>query len=183
MREKSTEFKCGKCGGSHKPKSCPAYGKTCHNCGKDNHFSKCCNAMSTKKKVYTELDFVVDSVETCSTDRTEWVVPIEVNETIIPFKLDTGAQVNLLSMEDYKTLTVKSKINPVKIKVTGYTGETVPVKGSCIATFKSRRQIKSQLLIMDKRVQPILGLSACEKLNLVKKVFVVMSPEASNDSD
>ena len=144
-REKSTESKCAKCGGSHKPKSCPAYGKTCPNCGKDNHFSKCCNATSTKKKVYTvdeeKLDFVVDSVETCSTDRTEWVVPIEVNETIIPFKLDTGAQVN----------------HPVKIKVTGYTGETVPVKGSCIATFKSKgRQIKLQLLIVDKHVQPIL---------------------------
>lgn len=27
QRENSAEFKCHKCGGSHKPKSCPAFGK------------------------------------------------------------------------------------------------------------------------------------------------------------
>lgn len=26
----------------------------------------------------------------------EWIVPIEVNDTIIPLKLDTGAHVNLI---------------------------------------------------------------------------------------
>ena len=89
-----------------------------------------------------------------------------VNETIIPFKLDTGAQVNLLSVADYSKLKVKSKIHPVNIKVTGYTGESMPVKGSCVATF-----------------QPIYrSLSACEKLDLVKRVFVVAS-ELNNDQD
>ena len=162
-REKATEFKCSKCGYSHKPASCPAYGKSCNTCGKNNQFSKCCRAdkdkgKKIKKKVYaveedsdSDSTFVCDSVQTCEkADKAEWIVPIEVNKTVIPFKLDTGAQVNLLSMEDYKTLTVKSKILPVKMKVTGYTGDIVPVKGSCIATFKNKgRQIKAQLLIVD----------------------------------
>ena len=46
------EFKCGKCGNSHKPKSCPAFGKSCNNCGKNNRFSKCCKATQTKEKVH-----------------------------------------------------------------------------------------------------------------------------------
>lgn len=187
-REKSSEYKCKRCGNSHKPKSCPAYGKSCNNCGKINHFSTCCKATKINKKVHAvgedEEEFVVDSVQTCGTEKAEWIVPIEVNKTIIPFKLDTGAQVNLISIKDYRTLTVKGKIHPVKVKVTGYTGEAIPVKGSCIATFKNKgRQIKTQLLIVDKSVQPILGLSACEKLNLVKKVFVVTTPSTSNDHD
>jgi hypothetical protein len=79
-----------------------------------------------------------------------------VNETIIPFKLDTGAQVNLLSLDDYKTLKVK-------MKVTGYTGENVPVKGSCIVTLQHKgKQFRAQLLIVEKSVQPILGINACE---------------------
>lgn len=98
----------------------------------------------------------MDVVQACTTEKEEWIVPIEVNKTIIPFKLDTGAHVNLLSLEDYKTLTVKSKIHPLKTKVTGYTGERVPVKGGCIATFKHKgRQIRAQLLIVDMSVQPI----------------------------
>ncbi len=44
------------------------------------------------------------------TDKGEWIVPLTVNETIIPFKLDTGAQVNLLSMDDYRTFSKKQKL-------------------------------------------------------------------------
>uniref|UniRef100_A0A3Q2DAV3 ribonuclease H n=1 Tax=Cyprinodon variegatus TaxID=28743 RepID=A0A3Q2DAV3_CYPVA len=111
-------------------------------------------------------------------------MPIKVNETVIPFKLDTGAHVNLLSWEDYKIMTVKSKIHPIKTKVTGYTGERIPVKGGCIATFQHKgQQIQAQLLIVDANVQPILGLKTCTKLNLVKRVFVVTSPGTVNDHD
>lgn len=116
----------------------------------------------------------MDVVQAHTKEKEEWIVPIEVNETIIPFKLDTGAHVNLLSFEDYKTLKVKSKIHPIKTKVTGYTGERVPVKGGCIATFKHRgQQIRALLLIVDTIAQPILGLKTCTKLNLVKRVFSV----------
>lgn len=69
------------------------------------------------------------------------------------------------------------------MKVTGYIGESVPVKGSCIATFQRKGQIlKAQLLIVEKKVQPILGLTACEKLNLVKRVFVVVSQTADKQN-
>lgn len=112
---KSAEFTCGKCGGNHKPKSCPVYGKACNNCGKSNHYAKCCKS-ATKQKVHTvdekeedDDEFIVDMVQACTANKEEWIVPIKVNETLIPFKLDTGAHANLLSFEDYKVLTVKSK--------------------------------------------------------------------------
>ncbi len=39
---------CKYCGKSHASKQCPAFGKKCYNCGKNNHFSKVCR----KKKVF-----------------------------------------------------------------------------------------------------------------------------------
>ena len=33
---------CGKCGQSHLPRECPAWGKKCHKCGNKNHFTMCC---------------------------------------------------------------------------------------------------------------------------------------------
>lgn len=185
-KDKMENGSCQKCGGSHAPRACPAYGKLCNNCGKRNHYAKCCTA-DTKKKVHTvdeEPDeFFVDVVQASHAEKEEWIVPVTVNETIIPFKLDTGAQVNLLSFADYKTLKIKSKIHPVKMKVTGYTGESVPVKGSCIATFKHKSQmLKAQLLIVEKKVQPILGVTACEKLNLVRRVFMVASQTADKQN-
>ena len=37
---------CTKCGGVHKPRSCPAYGKECRICGKQNHFARVCRNKS-----------------------------------------------------------------------------------------------------------------------------------------
>ena len=47
-KQHESTFKCKYCGKSHAPKQCPAFGKKCHNCGKNNHFFKVCQ----KKKVF-----------------------------------------------------------------------------------------------------------------------------------
>lgn len=53
-------------------------------------------------------------------DERDWIVPMTVNGTIISLKLDTGAQVNILSEQDYETLKIRPKLEPTKIKVTDY---------------------------------------------------------------
>ena len=42
-------FDCRNCGTKQGKKECPAYGKTCHNCHKHNHYKKMCRS---KKKVH-----------------------------------------------------------------------------------------------------------------------------------
>lgn len=78
---------------------------------------------------------------------------------MLPFKLDSGAQVTLLSVNDYKALVVKSMIYPVKIKRNNKsTGESIPGKGSCADTIKHKGQrLRTRLLVVDKSVQLILG--------------------------
>ena len=38
------KWPCKYCGGSHAPRQCPAYGKTCASCGKMGHFKKVCRS-------------------------------------------------------------------------------------------------------------------------------------------
>ena len=45
----SMKHPCNNCGSQHPRKQCPAYGKRCRQCGKPNHFAKCCR--SPKRKV------------------------------------------------------------------------------------------------------------------------------------
>ena len=74
-----------KSGGSHKPMSCPAYGKECHNCEKNNHFSKYCKADAFNKKKVNAVEeepkeFFVDAVHIKEVkDEEEWIVPLTVN--------------------------------------------------------------------------------------------------------
>ena len=45
QRAKSNQGKiCGKCGTSHPPRECPAWGKKCHKCDNKNHFSTQCRS-------------------------------------------------------------------------------------------------------------------------------------------
>ena len=45
QRAKGNQGKiCGKCGMSHPPRECPAWGKKCHKCGNKNHFSTQCRS-------------------------------------------------------------------------------------------------------------------------------------------
>ena len=43
-RTRSKGKVCGKCGTSHPPRECPAWGKKCHKCGNKNHFSTQCRS-------------------------------------------------------------------------------------------------------------------------------------------
>ena len=44
--QKQPVKKCGKCGTSHPPKRCPAFGTICNFCRKQNHWSKCCRSVN-----------------------------------------------------------------------------------------------------------------------------------------
>lgn len=37
---------CTYCGTTHKPRDCPAYGKSCHTCNRRNHFSSVCRTVA-----------------------------------------------------------------------------------------------------------------------------------------
>ena len=47
-------LQCDKYGLKHKPEECPAFGKQCYKCSKDNHYARLCHR--TKKKM-AEIDF------------------------------------------------------------------------------------------------------------------------------
>ncbi|GAA6098905.1 uncharacterized protein K02A2.6-like [Tachysurus ichikawai] len=53
-----TQFDCKKCGETHRLRQCPAFGKTCAKCKKQNHYAKMCH---TRKKIHIVQDDPDDS--------------------------------------------------------------------------------------------------------------------------
>lgn len=94
---------------------------------------------------------------------------------LIPLKLDTGAQVNLLSEKQYAKLQRRPKIHHATVKVTGYSGVNIPVTGCCITkvTHKSKTYHVAFLIVKLDNAQSIIGLKTCSKLNLIQRVAQV----------
>ena len=92
--------------------------------------SKVINEM---QNLEVEDDFMVDVVETLES-RDEWKVRLVVNSRPVIFKLDTGAQTNLLPESLYQSLNPRPKLHPTRVRLTGYSGVVIPVTGSLLCT-------------------------------------------------
>ena len=124
---------CQNCGRNHPPRRCPAYGKTCNACNKLNHFAKFCRSKPpAQKKINTvdevetpdqpDSDSFIGTVETKASPN-EWLETVEINTEKTKFKIDTGAQCNVLPLSTYhKLIGTKGKLSKSKVKLISFSG-------------------------------------------------------------
>ena len=117
------------CGGSYPhEKRCPAFGATCHNCDKPNHYAKCCRSSKPnnfeprfqRAKKINNLETNVDS--SSEEESFGWGLNIKrmirsIGNLILPliaichtwtsFTVDTGAETNVLDEETWRRLKIK----------------------------------------------------------------------------
>lgn len=102
---KTKNMMCKKCGKIHQPKQCPAYGLTCRKCGKLNHNAKMCESTkATQKKTLHDLSKERDTLFIGTVEEdviryrndTSWYAHIKTGCMTVKFKLDTGAETNIL---------------------------------------------------------------------------------------
>ena len=101
----------------HQP--CPLQGVECYNCGRKNHFAKVCRSRTVTKylkKVHSVTqhdssdssdDFFIGMVQCGTNKMPDWKVTILVNHQKTCFKIDTGAQCNVISRLKYHKLCSK----------------------------------------------------------------------------
>ncbi|UYV65657.1 hypothetical protein LAZ67_3004985, partial [Cordylochernes scorpioides] len=172
-QESEKEFKCQRCGKSHRAKNCPAWDKRCSKCKKMNHFAAFCKS-SAIRSLNDETEETVWSIHEAKVVHTlEWKKSIIVNGKEICFKLDSGAEVNVLPY----TFTRQMKgleIFQTNRKLTSYTGHEIKIKGIATLNCKTKNKTESlEFFIADGYYQPILGIEAIEKLSLIKKCDAV----------
>ena len=169
---------CGRCGRKHAYNECPAWGTVCEKCRMKNHFSSRCKTKSistvdNRTQNYdshseSEEEIFVHSVDTVTGD--EWFAPLAVNGTILPLKIDTGAQANLLSMKDYKSLTDRPKLRVRATNLTCYNNSTIPTAGTCRVRVKcnNRTYNVAFTVVTGDHTVSLLGSRASKQMGLVK---------------
>lgn len=180
-RQSGEKFKCRRCQTLHGVRECPAFGKKCSKCGQLNHFAVSCRVKNIR--VLQEQDEESDEGEFAinvigirnQSDKVlsinSWFQSVNIGDHQVPikFKLDTGADVNVLSRKMLSEVGIpESQLRDTKIVLEAFGGSVlkplgvVPLKVQC-----NNVEFTTDFIIVDKAVSPLLGLESCIKLNLI----------------
>jgi hypothetical protein len=190
-RSRSRGTECYFCGGIYGPgHSCPAKGKTCSKCRKLNHFAKVCCSKVVNAIENDERNQIAETAEEDEIllyavqqdgSKDEAFVPLKINnQTTVSFKIDTGAQANIIPQHYFDLLAPKPLIQPTKQKLTSYCGSTISTVGTCFlsCSYNGTSEQKHRFFIVGGNSVPILGFKSSKNMNLVK---LVLNIDASDD--
>lgn len=172
----NSKKKCTYCNRAHKPRECPAYGKECNYCKKIGHFASACrkkevSMITTKNNYESDSDeYTIGIIENEENGTYRWYEKIELNNKIVKFKIDTGADVNVLPINKLKQITSHSQIKPTTITLNGFGGSKVEALGECTirCTYGNIKNLKIRFIIVDEKTVPLLGLNTIMHLGMIQ---------------
>jgi hypothetical protein len=110
-----------------------------------------------------------------------WHVLLTANRQVVPFKVDTGADANVISLPDLETVfgIPKSAIKPTKIRLKHYDKGYIALQGEIRLelSYNQSFPISVPFLVTKEKRERILGEKTSQQLGLIEKKFVpVMDP-------
>ena len=177
-----TAKECWNCGRQHgrQPKElCPAFGKSCDFCGKQNHFANKCRQKrsgSTRNSVRAigEPDELFPVREGATLLDDSQCVTLKLDSgNYIRFQIDSGAQCNVLPLKMYKRATKDVQMNDVakcQSTILAFGGSRLTVVGE-VRVRVWRADYKCILickLVDSDNIRPILGRKACVGMKLIE---------------
>ena len=174
---------CDRCGNWHtKQQVCPALGAECRKCGRRNHFAKVCHTRATQsqplyhysiqKEAPDNDDLFIGTLGQTHKVK-DWSVTILMNHQRTTFKIDTGAQCNVIPQWLYHQVC-KDPLQPSSASLVAFGGHKLRTCGR--AKIPCQHKDDHYLIefeVIDHDVPNILGLVTCIKMNLVQRIDTV----------
>lgn len=177
-------FDCGRCGTTHGKRSCPAFLAKCTRCKRRGHFQQCCKRKRTVNTIEKEEDgeeLYVSSIEILSIEgrdsMSDWYEEILINGKAVQFKLDSVAQCNVISRQVAEIAKLKIEKSSVK-KLKSFSNHYIRV----VITKKKTKHYNLKLLVVQEKVQPVLGKDTCVQLRLKKNESSQLFPNRTMSS-
>ncbi|GBL54047.1 hypothetical protein AVEN_188016-1 [Araneus ventricosus] len=175
--------------------------KSCQNGEKARMFSSCwkCNRKHVKGKcpAYDVKDVVVDEsedngdyyvnsinvhhivkcIESASTLK-EWNKTLIIEGQPVTFKLDTGAEVNVLPLSIFNLFKSQSKMRKCNVVLKAFGGATIKPVGSISlnCSVDNLNCVIDFIIVANPQVRPLLGINECVKLDLIHFVNDIEIP-------
>ena len=171
---------CTRCNKKHnKNAKCPAMGKRCRLCNKPNHFEVCCRTKAVQEVVHSRNDtsyvdddrFFLGSITSCDDDVKAWNITLSIFKLDIAFKIDTGADISIISQATYNKFQKKPKLETSSAQLYSPGGAL-----NCMGHFTAHTVYKGRIytfkvyVIQGKSANNLLGRGVACRMKLIRRV-------------
>jgi hypothetical protein len=179
-KKDADEIKCQRClGPKHLPKNCPAKKSKCRKCGKKGHWQRACRSKiekPTNEAVSGEIvsnDLFLGEIVIESVESHPWEAEIRLNGQNFQFKLDSGADVTVVSPQIYKQIANNQSLEITDKVLIGPCNYRL----KCLGKFKAKLNVEGHSIVEDVYVvealnRPLLSKKACVSLSLLRRCNV-----------
>lgn len=186
-KQQQKEIKnCTRCGYSHKTRECPAYGKQCRSCGKQNHYSSMCKQRAVATiETHTDSEgsseyfigilntFDETSSETADSITFPWLESIKMNEKKVDSKIDTGADMDVMPLNVLRKIAPNTELRATSVTLRAFGGQKIKPTGMCTLLLSFNGiSFKKNFAVVDLDFVPIIGLRTSIRLGIVQPTSV-----------
>ena len=101
----------------------------------------------------------------------------------IMYKLDTGAEANVLPVTVFNKLSIRPSLQPTTTRLTAYGGSLISAIGTCELNCEiNGNSHRIKFYVVDVDSQPILGLQDCDRFGLIKRMNVINTGQSTKQS-
>ena len=128
------------------------------------------------------IDHVSNSNKTSS--QNEILSKLDVNDQFIEFKIDSGAQCNIIPIHIFNQIKNKPPIQNSNTILRTYGGNTIPFIGVCTMTVKFQHKTVNALfyIVNVNNTKPLMGFNSSQDLNIITISTVESDNKSKNNS-
>ena len=173
---------CTRCGQlpKHNKRNCPAKDSICHKCHKKGHFKAVCRSTRQVREVLVNEDnqeeflgVIHSETDSLSSTEAPWTTTLELNGRNIDFKIDTGADVTVISEQEY-LFEQDGPLTQTNRVLSGPSQQKLDVCGQFVGNLSNQFQTTQQEVYVIRPSQSTTWTPAIEALQVVKQVEPVI---------
>ena len=170
---------------------CPAKTQTCYVCRKQGHFATVCRfASSHAAHSVTENPALEDfpttdtflggaTLDSAEIQHEQWTATLGLGGSQVNFKIDTGADISIVTRETYQNLNDPPALQPFTSSVTGPAGEKLPIQGQFYCTVDlNGRKYPMKIVVLASGGNNLLSRDMSSKMGLVKRTQCLLAAKS-----
>ncbi|XP_036341596.1 uncharacterized protein K02A2.6-like [Rhagoletis pomonella] len=104
----------------------------------------------------------------------DWNIEVEIHNAKLKCQIDTGAQANLLSIENFNKLNIGKLESKICHNILTFSGERLPLLGKVnVKLLYKKVTYSAEFYVLNMKCKNVIGLELAIKMNLVKMVTTI----------